>query len=574
MTRHFLWFAAVSARNRMRLQLRRLRSPRYAVAALVGILYFVFIFGDWAAAPGEPAIGEMYMEAARSLGPLFIGLMAAWWWLWGGYRHALVLSPAETHLLVPAPITRAQLVRFRILQAQATILVSAGLATLLTRGAPLPWPLRFLSLWTLLATLHQHQIAASLVHAAASEQGRQGIRRVWLPALLFAVAFTGVAWAVWQAVGDIRAQGLGAAAGRVIELMDEPLPWLALAPFRLVMNPVVATSASEWATSFLPALLALAAHFIWVQRTDAAFEEAAASAGAERAERVSAMRAGGMARAAFVRRDRRPSAALLPLPATGPAAYAIYWKNVLYVQRLVRPLTVLLLLAGVAVVAAPAILGASSPLVMVRNTGAALLVLAALVTVGGPFAVRNDLRLDLGFLAALRTLPVPGRDVVAAEVAASATVVVIMQLAFVTVGILLLAVAGTLGPGHAVLALIAAPLLLPPLTALGVITHNALALLYPGWIRVGSQDAGGVESIGQNMVTLVGTLILLVLALVPPVLVAGAAGGALLALSRTVAAGVAGLTLAAAIAAECWLLIRWLGRLYDRTDPVMAGLIQ
>ena len=55
------------------------------------------------------------------------------------------------------------------------------------RGTGLPWILRLLSVGVLLATLHLHQIAASLVHAAADEHGRQGLRRNIVPLTLFGI---------------------------------------------------------------------------------------------------------------------------------------------------------------------------------------------------------------------------------------------------------------------------------------------------------------------------------------------------------------------------------------------------
>jgi ABC-2 type transport system permease protein len=577
MTHHFIWFAAVSARNRGLTLLRRMRSPRYAIAGAVGLLYFVLIFGDLATPPAadEPALGEIYVEAARRAGPLLIGVMAAWWWLWGGYRSGLALTPAETHLLVPAPLTRAALVRFRILLAQVPILVSATLATLLTRGAALQWPLRLLSLWVLLATLQQHQIAASLVHAAAEQQGRRGLRRVWLPALLFTAALLSVTSAVWRAVAEVRSAGIATAGQRVVALMDEPAVRIPLAPFRLLLEPVVATSASAWAPAFAAACAVLLLHYAWLQRTDAAFEESAAAAGAQRASRAAALHAGGFSRLAFSEsRRRRLPRPLLRLGARGQPGFAIFWKNITYVQRLARPLTMLLLLGFLAAVATPGIMAAASPGQALRATGYMALLGAGLSTLAGPFAVRNDLRLDLGHFETLRSLPLSGYTVVAAGVAACTGVVAVLQFAFVLTGVLLLTATAVLTPVQALLASGTALLLLPLLALLGVIMQNAIVLLYPGWLRVGRHDGGGIESIGQNVVTLVGTLLLLLIALVPPLLV-GAAGGALLAsVSRYAAAAVATLLAAAVILIECLLLLRWLGGLFDRTDPVTAGLFE
>ena len=126
MTGHFAYFIGCTIRNKLVRQVRRLRSPRYAIAALLGALYFFFIFGGWAV---DEDMGATWVRMGRSIAPLMIALFASWWWLWGGHRHGLALTPAETHLLLTAPLKRAQLIRFKIMQAQPAILFSAVIAT-------------------------------------------------------------------------------------------------------------------------------------------------------------------------------------------------------------------------------------------------------------------------------------------------------------------------------------------------------------------------------------------------------------------------------------------------------------
>ncbi|HEX6307224.1 MAG TPA: putative ABC exporter domain-containing protein [Longimicrobiales bacterium] len=577
MTRHFAYLIACDVRNRLRRQLSRMRSPRYAIAALAGVLYFFFIFGGWMpASEAGAAIGGPWLRAGRMAGPLVLALLASWWWLWGGHRRGLVLTPAETHLLLTAPLTRAQIIRFKILHAQPAILFSAAIGSVLMRGTPLPWPLRLLSLWLLLATLHQHQIAASMVHAAAEQHGRHGLRRNLVPILLFGAAFGALVWALLRAVADIRANAsLEFAAQRLIALLAEPAPRLALAPFRLLLAPTLASGPSDWLLPFGGACIVLLLHYVWLQRTDTAFEEAAAEEGERRDARLRAMRAGGAGRMRPARHDRtttvsRPWLSLAP---TGRNAYAIFWKNVLYAQRSLRAVRGMLLLIFIVMVAAWSADGGTSGRDILRFSAGAFLTLGGMITLFGPLGMRNDLRLDLRYIEQLRTYPLRSRELAAAEVAAATLTLTVPQLLLVSAGIALFSSLGALQPGHAILALAGAALVLPVINALAVIIQNLLVLLYPSWVRLGGHEAGGMETVGQNVIVMIGTMLLLVILAVPPFLV-----GALVAAPLVVLLGETGVMAGAAAAviaaiAEAALLVVWLGRLYDRTDPVTAGLL-
>jgi ABC-2 type transport system permease protein len=573
--RHLLFFLQCSGRNQARRQLRRLRNPRYVLLAFVGLAYFYFIFGGWLRAPPSAELQLAYLEFGRAVGPLFVGLFAAWWWLWGGHRHGLVLSRAETHLLVPAPLTRRTLVRLKILQAQLPILFSAGLGTLFMRGMPLPWPARLASLWLLLATMHQHQVAASLVHAAAEQHGRQGLRRHLIPILIFATAFAALAWSVTAAAVDIRAAGVGSITGRLTALMAEPGPRVVLAPFSLLLAPLFAESFGDWVRALLPALAVLALHYVWIQRTDAAFEEGAAREGANQEQRAAAFRAGGAGRLRLSRLAGRSglAPAMVPLDLVRRPAWAIVWKNLLYTQRVFRPAALLIVALGVVLVFSPSLMAGNPARTAFR--AAVLLLGAGLVALAlGPLAVRNDLRMDLADLRALRTYPLAGRDVVAASIASSTLVVCALSLPLLTGGLLALAATGRLSLPLALAAIAAAIVAAPIVAGLSVTIQNALALLYPGWTRVGHAGSGGIEAIGQNMLVMLGTVVLLTLTMIPALLIAVAVGAPLTLLSPAVSVPVAALAGAATAGAEVVVITRWLGRLFERTDPVSAGIMR
>ena len=69
-----------------------------------------------------------------------------------------------------------------------------------------------------------------------------------------------------------------------------PLVYL-LWPFRIVVRPYLAADSWEFLKSLGPSLLMLGLHFVWVVRSNVAFEEASVEASRKMAERVAAIRA-------------------------------------------------------------------------------------------------------------------------------------------------------------------------------------------------------------------------------------------------------------------------------------------
>ena len=188
-------------------------------------------------------------------------------------------------------------------------------------------------------------------------------------------------------------------------------------------------------------------------------------------------------------------------------------------------------------------------------------------------SMRNDLRSDLLHLPMLKTLPIPGRDVVLAQVMSGALSLVVSQVLLVGVAYAAL----TLTPGSSpvpaqvlVAGAIAAPALLLALNAANFTLHNGAALLFPGWVKLGEHGPGGIEATGQMMLTTVATLLGLVLLLVVPA-AAGSVG--YLAFSAELGTGVlVGLLIASAVlAAETWLMVSGLGRAFETVEPTQIG---
>jgi hypothetical protein len=194
---------------------------------------------------------------------------------------------------------------------------------------------------------------------------------------------------------------------------------------------------------------------------------------------------------------------------------------------------------------------------------------AGFLLVLGPQWVRNDLRTDLSRLALLRSYPLRGKTVVAAETAGSTAVLTALQLGLA--GIAYLAFWGgevqdpSLELRTAVLA--AALVFLPAVNFLAMLIQNGAALLLPAWVRVGPDRPIGVEALGHNMLVMSAFVAILAALLLAPTGVAAAVFLGLEPMSGWWAAapGAVGALVVAAL--EARLLLSALGRVFEATDP-------
>ncbi|HEX6694290.1 MAG TPA: putative ABC exporter domain-containing protein [Longimicrobiales bacterium] len=571
----YLFFLRTTWRNRALQFGRRIRSPRYAIALVLGITYFFFAFGGpklFGSDGGRSANGGALIRVADTIGPFLLLLFVALWWFYGKMGQALHFTPAEANLLVPAPLTRRQLIQFKLLNAVPGTLLTALMFTLISRGAPLGPAARFASLVVLFGTLRLHQIAATLVRSSLAQQGRTGLRNAWPAVLAFAAIVGSVAYTLFLDRAAITATpDAGAIMRALAGTLSQAPASIAMAPFTAALAPVAAKSLAGWPVPFAIAIAILIAHYIWVIRMDAAFEEGAVAAGAAIAARVEAVRQGR--RVTLGAPSKTVRAPWFPLPSEGEPAYAIWWKNILQVTRgTSRVMLVLVFFVPAFLIFFDNRGNDSHGIAMVGAI--MLLVFGAMATILGPLHMRNDLRGDLRRIELLRTLPVGGSRLVAAEVAASTLTLTAVQVVMfaAAAGLALYSGRVDLLP-FAAAAIIPLILLLIAVNGTMVLIHNGFALLFPAWANLKRGTQGpGVENFGQNILIMVGTFLLFALSFVAPLLVAAASGGAL-AFRLGAWAGVpAAFVFVLALYLQAAGIIAWLGRVYDRIDPVEAGL--
>lgn len=569
----FAYLTVTTIRNRFAGMAKQIRNPRYALALLFGaayMWYFLFRPAGLSRSVGLNPFQHIEVELLASLG-LFILFMR--WWLFGNDRSALAFSPAEVQFFFPAPVTRRALIQFKLLRGQLAIIVNALLwVVIFGRGdTDLPPVLRGISIWALFTIFMLHRLGATIVRAAATQHGRAGARRNVIALSVFAVAAAGLLWTAVQAYPLLRtASGFREIANVLATVLQQPIPNALLAPFRVLLAPTFASSPGEWARTFPPVLLIAGLHYLWVIRTELGFEDAAVEASALRARLVESMRA---RRGGQVKPVRAGNRAWIRLAPTGHPAVAILWKNILALSRTSGRAT---LAFAVWIAFMTTIVSLTGEATLTTILGGGALILAAFSVLVGARFVRLDLRQDLVHLRLLRTYPVEGSALVAAEVAGSTLVLTAAQTACLAFAHLMFLSQPDIELDVAIrwLILLLAPIALVILNAASVTIQNAAALLFPAWVKIGTTKAGGVEMLGQSLLTSLASLLALAIALLPAAIAAVAAfagvrflfDGAIIA--AAIVAIVAGL---ATLAVEVGMAMTMLGEVFERGEMVTAG---
>lgn len=597
MIRVFGFLLGRSMRNRFVRRLARLREPRYLIPTVVSLGWIGFWMSraftrghvrmgtfSWAEGPGG------LREGLVLLGSIVIFLYIALLWLLPSKQAALEFSPAEVHFLFPAPVTRKQIVHYKLLRAQIGILFGASIAAFF-------WSARMLSVdglsrlagfWLMFATFQLHSIGAGFVRNGLIEQGITGLRRRILPLVIVVLFIVGAvmgtlsAWplivdasrGVVQADGDISGKRLGAFLEVIAHVGTSGLLGAVLWPFQILPRLVLSVTPAEFARWFLIGFALLLAHYLWVIRSDTAFEEASL----ELSQKIAARRArtgrSGRRAARIITGARAFPWKLSP---TGRPEVAIVWKNLISISRVI-PVRALIGLTAFLIAIIGWTVGLSSAGTAIGAVVVVLLAqVAGVAALFGPLFMRNDLREDLFRIDQIKPLPITGHALVWGEVLAPWAVLTLIELVAMSVGMGTLLLSGVRNVGRLNLPWLmaigtAAMFVLPALTLASVALQNALVLIFPAWVSLGTSRARGFEASGQRILTLFGTLIVNgVVAL--PAAISGAAVTFLLAgVMGSASLVLGGVVTAAWIVVEVWFGCRLLGRLFDRLDPSTAGI--
>lgn len=549
--------------NRLRRQATRLRSPRYSLAFIAGAAYLWFALighSSWSAPTSTPTA---FVDVAA----IGFAITVVVWWLGKGAYLALAFRPAEAQFLFPAPVSRRALLIYKLVRSQVLILLNAVVWTLIVRrwGVMLPPPLRAATAWGYFTVLSLHRLGVALVQTRPLTGARRIARTAGAGLAMAVIAALVVG--VLPIVLQLGRAGFPATMRAVGRALAEPPASYAMAPFRLIVAPAFAPTVDAWVRAFAVVLGIVALHVAWILAMRVEFEEEATIASEALARRIAAFRDRRAGRATMtVARKPRVPRDWLPLSPSGPPALAIAWKNTIALARTGSLRS--LVFAALTITVFSRIVSAGAPMRSGVALSAPYLMIVGMTLILGPRVLRNDLRQDMLSISLLRSYPLRGRDVVAAELLSPTLVLTAFQVLM-----LVLAYAALAGDYEwlrmrAVLValVLLVPLALAALNAIGLAMQNGAALLFPGWVRLGP-DSGGVEAMGQTLLVMVGATAALLLALILPAVVGLAAffvsgpnPGVL-----AVALGAAGAI--AVLGAEIAGLIYALGGVFERTEP-------
>jgi hypothetical protein len=578
-----LWYLRVhSILGQIKSRLKRLRQPKYLAGAVVGALYFYFAFfrrthrPHIGTGPVDPGTAAEALPA--QLWPLFgevgalilLVVLAINWFL--PRRAALAFSESEIAFLFPAPVSRRMLVHYRLLGSQLGIVFTALIFTaVFGRGQGFghhAW-YQFIGWWLILALVNLHFTGTSFVYSRLLNPSITTVRRRVIT--ICAGAALVLAVLVWIA-GSVRLpteadfSSMSRATRYVTDMLHAgPMPWLLALP-KLVVAPYFANSLGDFALAMLPALVLLAAHYVWVVNTEVAFEEASIARAQKRAARRRASREGDWRGEAAIRKARTPAFAL---GAVGRPELAFLWKNLLAASALFRPRPILAL--TVILGGAAAWLARRPDLepfsVTLSILGVVVLVLTLLL---GPQIARLDLRMDLANADILKTYPLRGWQIVLGEMLTPVAILsVVFWIALLT---LYLALPGSaferIPPGLRSEVALGLAVLAPPFIALQVLMPNAATVLFPAWVQATrDRTERGIEVLGQRLIFLASQLLVTGLAVLPALLL----GSIVFFIGQLIAgfafgAGVAVIAMAALLGLEAWLGIHWLGSRFEALD--------
>ena len=537
MTGAMAYLAWTSIRNKIVMSLRRLRNLRYLLSALFGIAYFALMFSRNFHNAGRirvMGIGSLGVDIMASV--IFVLFVAVW--AWPSDDAGIAMSESEIQLLFSAPLRRRDILLYRFFRNQLALLISAVMTSIFAASSR-----NFIGMWFFFASLSLYMTMVQQLRAKL-KQYRIGfaVRLVVVAAIIGGAGW----WAIREGTFDtpvIRALIFIPRFFATASLGNMPLP--------LRLESIAIVSAIGIVCFFVAATV----------KVD--FEEGSIALSQKRANAVTRQRSQQSGQWIAFKRLPPP----FRLADTGTPEIAIVWKNLIASLRIgMMPVIILtctmLFLIGESLFV---------PKLAVNFIGGMMLFLCAVIPLMGANVFAQDLRLDITRIEYLKTFPISGERLCAAEMAAPLIVMSIVELLFISVTLIFLHTRGDVTP----LARFATPqnmlcvfIFTIPICAILTVMRNAAVLMFPSWIVRSKEEPRGFAVTGQRVIVMIGNLIVLIVALIPAAIVflpAVFIANRFFSSSPGFLA-VASLPPLAIIAAEVWVAVRMLGKYFDGFD--------
>lgn len=549
-----LWFYGLrSARNRI---IKRTRDVRYLAGIVLVFAYLYFVFGRSMSRQGTS--GSQGTVVLALLLFLVISSLLNWWTK--ERDHPLALTKPQAQFLIPAPLASRQVMLFKMLTTLPMLLWSAIVMGLVFRGGLSPHPAqRILTALIVVVAIQLSRVGAALARApqrSGSGSARPiivGIVRLWLVAATAVALAQAASVAAENGLFDLQKTGIPFAA-------SYQFPWsLPVWPFHALLAPAYARTLPAFASSIAIALTIVAIEAVLVFQVEPEWDRIGIAR--TRAERLSARRSRKKSRSSEGSLWERYITSLVKRPAA-----ALTWKNLIASRRIQALGAGVVLAIGIPICLAATLLPALRELTpiaaIIGGTWSAMLVFA------GPNFVRNDLRLDLPRLRLLRTYPLTSFEICVAEVAASVSVLLFLQLVLLILSIAALVLNPMIpvAPARKLAFALAVACMLPGLNAINVSGQNIFALVFPKWATLGTKGPNRSSNPGQAYFALLTSAVVFVISMIIPAIAAVGVAYVASPLGTSVAI-ISGALIAGAIAlAEAALVLRWMATLFDRVD--------
>ncbi len=492
---------ALKLRGALRKQVRRVRTLAGAVLFLLGLLLLTLWIGSLAIGYGGRGEVEIAAHLRAPLARLLITMMALVTLASSLTHRGLYLPGEEIERLFSAPVSRADLIRYRLLVASGRSLFGALILALLVQSRT---PVGLYGFVGALLTMLTLPVAAQALSILAGDAENRLLRR--LPGRALRLAIVGSALAAWLLVMFLFF-GAEDAAGTLSQLgVEDGLEGiLALAPVRWCTAP-----AAPWARMIMAAdglafarwgafcALAWVVLFEFTARLRVDFRELSLTTSADVARRLVRARQGGIGASASEASKRTIGWRIPWLFGRGPGG-AIAWRKTVGILRKARgtAFTSVAIIAFLTLLTSAVASGSEPEQVL---GGAAFLVGLGTLYLGG--GLRFDFRDELEHMELVKAWPVRPWKVFLATILPQVVLVSVLLVAALAVRSALTATF------HPLLVAFAAGI--PLVTLTWVALDNIVFLFLP--VRYLPGQDGALQHSGRMVVTLFLRLVLLMAA--------------------------------------------------------------